>query len=195
VFGCNITPLLQKLQSVQKEFVSVGKLLAFAIDGDPIPRIDSGYAKELIKIYFKAATDEDEAAPVVTSNLSYSLPALSNGNNDDDDDDNNTLIPPESDSNATQKPSLDLPKLSLYRAGELVMLVDENRHREGNPAIAAYLLQEEDMNNLLFGNAFVHKMDEYKRWIKKLSCGNFNGRPEWTDLNADNIGVEIVDTV
>lgn len=84
----------------------------------------------------------------------------------------------EDDPAETARIARELPALSLYRLGKLVVLRDE----AGWPdelSVGAYVVGEGQLGVWLWVNFFAHKKTVYVRWMGEVGMGHFNGRRRW----------------
>jgi len=67
----------------------------------------------------------------------------------------------------------DLPPLSLFRLGHIVVLFDVTTY--GDLELGAYSLREEDLGERLWASFFQHHKSLYARWMKEVGAGRLNG--------------------
>ena len=68
----------------------------------------------------------------------------------------------------------ELPPLSLFRLGQIVVLVDVTIAFEGLD-LEAYTLREEDLSERLWANFFAHHKKLYTLWMEEVGAGRLNG--------------------
>jgi len=68
----------------------------------------------------------------------------------------------------------DLPPLSLFRLGYIVVLVKVTTADEGLD-LEAYSLREEDLSERLWANFSAHHKSLYARWMEVVGAGRLNG--------------------
>ncbi len=72
----------------------------------------------------------------------------------------------------------ELPPLSLYRLGKIVVLRDEAVWPD-ELSVGAYVVGEEEFRGWLWVNFFAHKKTVYVKWMEEVGMGDFNGRRRW----------------
>ncbi|KAH8702864.1 Alpha/Beta hydrolase protein [Phaeosphaeriaceae sp. PMI808] len=145
--------------------VGKGVLLSIINEGDPIPRSDDAYIRILLQLLQK---------PIAIATDSISTSRLFS-----------------STQRASAKPRQDLPPLSLYALGTLIVLRDANADvDDAKEDFQAHVVRQQELGSLLFANFFEHKMDEYLVGVDRVACGEVNGKRGWLQTRLSRVELE-----
>src|SRR4051794_38562102 len=148
IFNSDVTNLIRTLPS---NVSPRGLELAFVNEGDPVTRLDEAYSKVLAVLYHKANPDDYGPASAALERLGFA--------------------------NIANK-TVHLPKHSLSRLGDIVMLVNCKEDEE-ELELRLYSLKEQDLDKALWIDLFAHKMCKYNGYAATLAAGRINGRRGW----------------
>jgi hypothetical protein len=148
IFNTDVTNLIRTLRS---NVSPRGLELAFVNEGDPVTRLDAAYSKVLALLYHEANADDYGSLGGALERLGLAITA------------SNTVR---------------LPSHSLFRLGDIVMLVDPEED-EQELELRLYSLEEQNLDTALWTDFFAHKMFKYNGYASRLAAGRINGRRGW----------------
>jgi hypothetical protein len=154
IFNTDVTNLIRTLSS---NVLPRGLELAFVNEGDPVTRLDAAYSKVLALLYHEANADDYGSLGGALEHLGLPITA------------NNTV---------------HLPRHSLFRLGDIVLLVDSEED-EQELELRLYSLEEQDLDEALWTDFSAHKMFRYNGYASKLATGRINGRRGWQPEPTD----------
>lgn len=135
-----------------------GLELAFVNEGDPVTRLDAAYSRVLALLYHEANDDDYGSLGGALERLGLAITA------------DNTVR---------------LPSHSLFRLGDIVMLVDP---AEDEPGLRLYSLEEQDLDTALWVDIPAHRMPRYNDCASTLAAGRINGRRGWQPEPTGDFG-------
>jgi hypothetical protein len=148
IFNADVTNLIRTLRS---NVSPRGLELAFVNEGDPVTRLDAAYSRVLALLYHRANADDYGSLGGALELMGHAITA------------NNTVR---------------LPRHSLVRLGDIVMLVDLEED-EQEVELRLYSLEEQDLDKALWTDFSAHKMFKYNGYASRLAAGRINGRRGW----------------
>jgi len=148
IFNTDITNLIRASCS---NVSPRGLELSFINERDPVPRLDTAYSNVLALLFHEANADDYGSLGGALEHLGLAITA------------NNTI---------------DLPIHSLFRLGDIVMLVDPKEDEQGLE-LRLYSLKEQDLDKALWTDFLAHKITKYHSYASRLAAGKFNGRNGW----------------
>jgi len=157
IFNTDITKLIRDSYS---NVSPRGLELAIINEHDPVSRLDPAYTEILALLFHEANVEDYGSLDGALRRQGHAITA------------NNTI---------------DLPIHSLYRLGDIVMLVDLEED-EQKLDLRLYSLKEQDLDKALWTDFFAHDKVKYIGYISELAAGKFNGRKGWQTVPTGYIG-------
>ena len=163
IFSRDILPVFS---NIPPGLVGKGELWSIVNEGDPVPRADDAYIRVLLRLIQKTDT---AGAPAPTNRF---LGFAQRG---------------------SSKPRQQLPPLSLYALGTLIVLRDANADAadlEAEEELRAEVLRPQELGTLLFANFFAHKMNSYLEGVDRVARGEVNGKSGWLHSQLSRVEME-----
>jgi hypothetical protein len=157
IFDADVTNIIRTLRS---DVSPRGLELAFVNEGDPVTRLDAAYTRVIALLYNEAKIGDYGSLSGALGRLGCAVTA------------NNTV---------------QLPRHSLFRLGDIVMLVDAEEDEEGLD-LRLYSLKEQDLDAALWTDFFAHEMTKYNDYASTLAVGKINGRRGWQPEPTGHFG-------
>jgi hypothetical protein len=157
IFNIDVKNLIRTLRP---NVLPRGLELAFVNEGDPVTRLDAAYSRVLALLYHEANADDYGSLGGALEQLGLAITA------------DNTVR---------------LPSHSLFRLGDIVMLVDPEED-EQELELRLYSLEEQDLDTALWIDLPAHKMSKYNDYASTLAAGRINGRRGWQPEPTGDFG-------
>ncbi|KLJ08165.1 hypothetical protein EMPG_16386 [Blastomyces silverae] len=173
---------------------------SFVNEGDPVPRADKAYVRSLVDLYISpapplprspsAVPGEKESSATARKSTSTSLQQRlyrlggrkpTSDNNSKSNKSNNR----KSDLDETHDPMPTVvwktPPSSLCAAGNLILLRGGDREKQRNHMLdgghaEAFLLKDDDLRDVVFGDPMMHVMELYEQRIEILATDAVTAR-------------------
>ncbi|EGE78046.1 vegetative cell wall protein gp1 [Blastomyces dermatitidis ATCC 18188] len=171
---------------------------SFVNEGDPVPRADKAYVRSLVDLYISpapplprsplTAQGEKESSATArksTSSLQQKLYRLGGRKPTSDKNKSSKNNNRKSDLDEThdQMPTVvwKTPPSSLCAAGNLILLRGADREKQRNHLldggyVEAFLLKDDDLQDVVFGDPMMHVMELYEQRIEILATNAVTAR-------------------